>query len=210
MKNQTKTTKPPMAKAIREFVSAIHFPPTKPSSDANFKLAGLVIAMLQFANGIPDQATSICVSPSAEQLAGVLHCSKSTIERLIRKLRECGLLTQQRRGRISTLNTIHSTPQQLKDYPSPQLLTGQEHARPVNSGSSTRQLDPVVPSTPDFVPSTVDTLWGKSSGVPSLDKNSLDSNSVLGPEILKVLPGQKSESAYDRVRRLRSSQAGAR
>src|SRR5271154_6949788 len=98
--------KPPMAKAIREFVTAMQFPPTllhglRTEQD----YAGLIIAMLQFANGVPEGSTTATCSPSIPQVAALLHCSPSTVKRLLKDLRDAGLMIPTPRGRVSTIYT---------------------------------------------------------------------------------------------------------
>src|SRR5579872_7572221 len=114
MTDSTKPTlakKPPMAAAIRDFVTAMKFPATKPDSPDNANLAAFVVTMLQFAPGVTEGCTTVSTSPSVPQVAAVLHCSGRTVKRRLKALRELGLVTPRERGHFSTLWTFHQTPQ---------------------------------------------------------------------------------------------------
>jgi len=104
------TKKPPMAKAIRKFVAGIKFPPAN-NSDANYKSAALILAMLQHGKGLIDGAATATCSPSYAQLTDILHCSVPTIKRQMGKLIRLGLVIPQRRGHASNQFTIYQTPQ---------------------------------------------------------------------------------------------------
>jgi transcriptional regulator of acetoin/glycerol metabolism len=106
----TTKIKPPMAKAIREFLAGIRFPPAK-NSDANFKSAGLILAMLQHGKGLLDGASTATCSPSYMQLTEILHCSVTTIKRQMAKLIRLGLVRSERRGHTSNQFTIYQTAQ---------------------------------------------------------------------------------------------------
>jgi hypothetical protein len=104
------TKKPPMAKAIREFVAGIKFPPAK-NSDANYKSAALILAMLQHGKGLIEGAGEATCSPSYSQVADILHCTVKTIQRQTEKLIRLGLVVSRRRGHASNQFTIYQTPQ---------------------------------------------------------------------------------------------------
>ena len=156
----TAGSKPPLAKAAREFLRGMKLPKIGRMPDENFKVCGLVSVMLLFASGLREDADCAVCSPSQSQLAELMHCSRPTIERMIRKLRESGVVSKLNRGRTSCLYTIHKTPQQVMDQAKQADLSTQL-PRPINSNPSTHQQEP-------FAPSTVDTHW-----VSPLEKSSL-------------------------------------
>ena len=133
-----------MAKAIREFVAAMKFSPTKKGPNPNIELAGLVLAMLQHCHGLQSGATVATCSPSYAQLAELLHCGEKTIQRLISRLVNDGLITTQRRGHNSNSFTIHQTGQQLSTQQTGQQLSTRNRTthqtRPDNSTIQTGQL----------------------------------------------------------------------
>jgi len=166
------TTKknPPMAKAIRDFVAGMQFPPApKHGPNPNIDLAAFIISMLQHSTGLKENATTATCSPALSQMADMLHCTNSSIERRLQRLRALGLLTQRGRGHASTIYTFHQTPQ---------LLLGQETATVAGSESSQRpqllKSAPATqisaPATPDSAPATVADLRGKASGVEPQEK----------------------------------------
>jgi hypothetical protein len=140
--------KPPMAKAIREFVSAMQFPPAK-NSDANYKSAGLILAMLQHGKGLWDGSAIATCSPSYAQLTDILHCSVPTIKRQMGKLIRLGLVVPQRRGHASNQFTIHQTPvqtdQQVIHHETDQQVIHRNRsprpARQINKPIQTDHLD---------------------------------------------------------------------
>jgi hypothetical protein len=112
---------PPMAKASREFLTGMQFPPSN-HSDMNIKLAALFGAMLLHCSGLNEDAETATCSPSQRQLADILHCSIKAVERLMQKARSLDFLTSQRRGDgLSSVYTIHKHPVQTR-----QLVTGQQ------------------------------------------------------------------------------------
>src|SRR5579871_3881372 len=103
--------KPPLAKAIREFVQGLQLPPApEHGPNPNPDYAALVLAMLQHCTGLTSGATTATCSPCLNQLARLRHSSKRTIQRQMAKLRQLGIVTDQRRGTASSLYTIHMTP----------------------------------------------------------------------------------------------------
>lgn len=161
--------RPPLAKAAREFLIGMKLPAVAKHSDENFKLCGLVSVMLLFATGLKEGADRAFCSPSQSQLADLMHCSRPTIERMMRKLRECGTLSKLNRGRTSCLYTIHKTPQQLMG----------QAARSDPSSNPARSINGVPSPHQEgiFSPSTVDTHW-----VSPLEKSSLGESSLVASQ----------------------------
>lgn len=123
-KQNRMTTKklPPMTKAVRAFVAAMQFPePPEHGSNPNVELSAFAAVMLLFAHGLKDDSVMATCDPSHEQLADILHCSSSTVKRLVRKLRDLGLLTSLQRGDgLSSRYTLHKTPIQPDQQLTPQ------------------------------------------------------------------------------------------
>jgi hypothetical protein len=72
----TPKKKPPMAAAIRAFVTGMEFPKDE---DTNASDASFVVTMLQFCYGLtPDAEVAVC-SPALSQVAEVLHCSERNV-----------------------------------------------------------------------------------------------------------------------------------
>lgn len=161
--------RPPMAKAIREFVTGMQFPPpAKRGPNPNVDLAAFVISMLQYSTGVKVDTTATC-SPSRSQMAGLLHGTPSSIDRRVRQLKDLGLLTCTGRGHASTLFTFHQTSQQL---PKRELATVAKPKRRQTSQLSRSALatrDSEL-ATLDSALATVGDLWGKASGVTPLEK----------------------------------------
>lgn len=178
------TKKPPMAKAIREFISKMELPPppTKgPNPHGDY--VSIVTAMLLHCRSIEEDATSVICDPSRQQIADVSRRSLSTVKRILARLEDAGVLTVKRRGnRVSNVYTIHKV--------MAQQLTHQENA----SDGSTQGFDGsthprvmaqlAVPdgSTRVSDGSTVDPLWCKASGSNTpLDKTSLGESLGASP-----------------------------
>ncbi len=165
----TDPKKPPLAKAIREFVQGLQMPPApEHGPNPNPDHAALVLAMLQHCNGLTSGATTATCSPSLNQLARLRHCSKRTIQRQMAELREIGIVTDQRRGTASSLYTIHKTPvaqtgQQLSSHATRQQLSPHGEPSGDNPVPTTGQLGPVVRTT-------VVHLRGSLSGVNPQEK----------------------------------------
>lgn len=187
---ETKKPKPPMAQAAREFLAAMEFPPApEHGPNPNIPVAGLVSVMLTFANGIEDGTDTVTCSPSQEQIAKQMHCSKKSVSRLLKELTELGLMKTQSRGSTSLMYTLFKTRQQLSNHEPGQQLSTQ-----------TRQLDPSDWTTPelrvDNSESRVDNsarLTGQqlsNIGVNLLGKNLLDKKQ-LG---LRPLGGSEEKS----------------
>jgi hypothetical protein len=122
--SKTPTPKqPPMAHAMRQFVSDMMFVSIgKRSPDRTFKLAALVDAMLHHCHGLKPEAEVAYCTPANSVLAKQLHCSPPTIKRLMKDLREGGNLIAQRRGEASNAFTIYKYPRSSwkSDQPAPQ------------------------------------------------------------------------------------------
>ena len=164
-----------MAKAIREFVAGMDFPPSN-KSDSNFKLAGLVLAMLQFCNGLSSGTATATCSPAASQVAGLLHCSERTFKRRLKDLRGLGLLTQKGRGHDSPLFTFHQTRQaghQLTPRETGHQMAPLSEVRGDTSGIQRGQDDASEGTPRHSEGTTVAPLWCKASGS-SLEKNTLE------------------------------------
>jgi hypothetical protein len=185
-----KFKKPPMAQAIRNFVAAMEFPSApEHGANPNIELAGLSVTMLQFSNGLTNDATAASCSPSLSQIAAVLHCSTSTIKRLIKKLGSLGLMTSKRRGTVSSLFTIHKKAQQLTPHQTGQQLTPHDRSSQRLKAPSIDQVDPktgqvgrTTGQPPPHDRSTVDLLWGKASGVKNSGVNPLEIKHTLEKE----------------------------
>ncbi len=104
--------RPPMAQAIRQFVARMEQPAKHKS-----EIAGTVLALLQFSKGLAADAMSVTVSPSLSQVAEILWCSKPSVRRRLKRVRDAGLITHKGRGHASTLYTIHRTRQQADRSP---------------------------------------------------------------------------------------------
>jgi hypothetical protein len=167
----TAKKKPPMAKASREFLAGMQLPPSN-HTDLNIKLAALFGAMLLHCSGLDENAETVTCSPSQHQIADLLHCSLTAVERLMRKARTLGFLTKRSRGKMSCVYTIHKVPQTRH------LVTAQDTARPVTSTPLTRHFDTVDPSLPPLDPSTSDVLRCKSSGVEASGEQHSGTSSV--------------------------------
>jgi hypothetical protein len=162
--------KPPLAKAIREFVQGLQLPPApEHGPNPNPDHAALVLAMLQHCNGLTSGAPTAICSPSLIQVARLRHCSKRTIQRQMAELREIGIVTDQRRGTASNLYAIHKIPaaqktgQQLSSRATRQQLSHRGASSGDNPVLTTGQLDPVVATT-------VVHLRGSLSGVNPQEK----------------------------------------
>jgi hypothetical protein len=108
--SQPKSTKnPPMAAAIRRFVTEMAFPPLpKSGPNHNVEYAGIIQAILSFAHGIRADVTEIKSDPSMDQIAAVCHSDRRTVERHMAKLKKHGQITVERRGgRLSNVFTVH-------------------------------------------------------------------------------------------------------
>ena len=185
---------PPMVKAIREFIEAMEFPPQpEHGPNPNIELAALANAMLMHVSGLKEGADAATCSPSQSQIAQLLHCSVSTVKRLMKKLRDLGLLTSTRRGDgLSNAFEIHKKPQpvqpdqQLSGQQPDQQLSGLNKVSQTNSAVSqtnsefqTGQLDGSDRSTPASARPTVDLLReysGESQG-----KNAQDCSGQATP-----------------------------
>lgn len=189
---------PPMVKAIREFVDAMEFPPPpEHGPNRNIELASIALAMLMHASGLKEDADTATCTPSQSQIAQLLHCSISTVERMIRRLRNLGFVTSARRGDgQSNSFTIYKTPQtqqQLKEQQTQQQLTGlnkiravNSGVRPVNSTVQSHQLDSSEPSTQRSAPSTVDVhrvYSGDSQGKNAQDRSGQASPAETGSTV---------------------------
>jgi biotin operon repressor len=188
--------RPPMAKAAREFLRGMKLPKIGRMPDENFKVCGLVSVMLLFASGLREDADCAVCSPSQSQLAELMHCSRPTIERMIRKLRETGVVSKLNRGRTSCIYTIHKTPQQVMEQ-TKQADPSTQVPRPINSNPSTHQQEP-------FVPSTVDTHWVSPLGRSSLGKSSLG-NATAESQPQKTSSNEESQNKHQTQEQIRTS-----
>jgi hypothetical protein len=181
--NQT-YKKPPMAKASREFLVAMQFPPApKHGPNPNIKLAALFGAMMFHCSGVKENAETVTCSPSQRQIADLLHSSIKAVERLMQKAQSIGLLTSRRRGDgLSSVYTIHKAPQTrqlLSEQQTRQLLTGLKSSRPDNSQGSDQTTLDSDQTTLDSDPTTVVVLRGNASGL-SQEKPFSGTTSIVG------------------------------
>lgn len=168
----TKTKKFPMAKAIREFVAGMQLPPPK-KPDTNYKLAALVLAMLQHCKGLESGATIAVCSPSLLQIAQLLHCSKKTCQRQLDYAESIRIVTKQRHGRAAPTYTIHQTGQQLSTHETGQQLSTQDNVRVDNPEVLSGQVSGSDWTTPRPDRTTVGHIRGKASGVKLQEKNKI-------------------------------------
>jgi len=198
---------PPLAKAAREFLAGMELPAVDQRSDENFKLCGLISVMLMFATGLKEGADRAICSPSQSQLAELMHCSRPTIERMMRKLRKAGVLSKLNRGRTSCIYTIHKTHQHLMGQTSKCLSDAEasnklpdpskDPLRPIKETPSTHQEG-------SFAPSTLDTHWVSPLEKSSLEKSSLGDASALqmqNPEESKSKPSPCSLNPQSQKRK---------
>jgi hypothetical protein len=177
MSTQITKKKPPMVKAIREFITAMEFPPLKnENSEANMKLAAVVLAALMHCN-VPEDAKTVTGTPSLAQIAAILRCSPRTIQRRLVKMKEAGMLTTERRGTLSSSFTFYrdrQTGQQLSPQETGQQLspddtttkpldTTTQAVRHDNSDALTRQLLPLTGQQLSYSGITQDTSQEKIS-----------------------------------------------
>src|SRR6266550_1265537 len=101
--------KAPLAQAIREFVTAIEFPPC--DGDQNFKYSGLILALLQFSGHLTIESKSATCTPSLSTIASLMHCNEKTVRRQITSLEKLGLITSRRRLRKPNVYTVWKEPQ---------------------------------------------------------------------------------------------------
>jgi len=203
MSPQITKKKPPMVKAIREFVAAMEFPPTKKHGpNQNLELAAVVLAALMCCNNVEADATTVTGSPSLAQIAAILHCSTSTVKRHLSKLRDFGTLKTERRGTLSSVSTFHRSPktaQQLIPQETGQQLipqdtvdgSTQEPCR-LNSPSLSAQLLPL--SAQQLTPS------GTSLDI-SLGKTSLEYGAGTTSNSPGKKPAHREETLMDEMRR---------
>lgn len=136
--------RPPMVKAIRDFIAAMEFPPQpKHGPNPNITLAGVVLAALSCCN-IEADAQAVEGSFALQQVADILHCSTRHVERVMRDLKEFGTLTTERRGNLSSLYTFYRSRairQQLSEQSDPTTVVA-------TTDSAVPTTQPRVPTTP--------------------------------------------------------------
>jgi hypothetical protein len=199
---------PPMVKSIREFVDAMEFPPHERGPNRNIELAALVLAMLMHASGLKEGAETAACSPAQSQIAQLLHCSPSTVKRMMKRLRDLGFMTSVRRGDgLSSTITIHKKPQpvqpdqQLSHQQPDQRLSHLNKSsqtnsaiRQVNSEIQTGQLEGSDRSTPASARPTVDLLRVYSGD--SQGKNAQDCSGQANPALTgSTVSAQESQES---------------
>jgi hypothetical protein len=99
---------PPMAAAIRTFVSGMDLPPrAEKRADYTMDYVAIIQAMLCHTRGLRPESTETICSPSQEQLIAVCRCSEKTLRRRLDELKVFGTLTIQKRPNESNIYTIH-------------------------------------------------------------------------------------------------------
>ncbi len=199
---------PPMVKAVREFVDAMEFPPQpEHGPNPNIELAALALAMLMHASGLKEGADTATCSPSQSQIGDLLHCSVSTVKRMMKRLRDLGFLTSARRGDgLSNTFMIHKKPQsvqpdqQLSGQQSDQQLSGLNKISQTNSAVSqtnsdfqTGQLDGSARPTMPSARPTVDLL--RNSSGDSQGKNAQDCSGLRRPAVVE--PPEVSQESQE-------------
>jgi len=105
---QKKHKNPPLAKAIRSFVTGMELPPPN-HTDSNYKYAALISAMLQFSGHLKEDSDRAFCTPSQPQLAAYMHCDERTIRRILKELVDIGKVVIHRRQHNSNQYVIFKT-----------------------------------------------------------------------------------------------------
>ena len=105
---QKKPKNPPLAKAIRSFVTGMELPPPN-HTDSNYKYAALISAMLQFSGHLKEDSDRAFCTPSQPQLAAYMHCDERTIRRILKELVDIGKVVIHRRQHNSNQYVIFKT-----------------------------------------------------------------------------------------------------
>ena len=105
---QKKHRNPPLAKAIRSFVTGMELPPPN-HTDSNYKYAALISAMLQFSGHLKENSDRAFCTPSQPQLAAYMHCDERTIRRILKELVDIGKVVIHRRQHNSNQYVIFKT-----------------------------------------------------------------------------------------------------
>src|SRR5438309_11089242 len=82
---QKKHKNPPLAKAIRSFVTGMELPPPN-HTDSNYKYAVLISAMLLFSGHLKEDFDRAFCTPSQPLHAEYMHCVERTIRRILKAL----------------------------------------------------------------------------------------------------------------------------
>jgi hypothetical protein len=106
-----KMSKPPLAKAAREFLIGIQLPVAKRGPNRNKDFALVLNAMFWHASGIEDDSEIVTCSPSLEQIAELAHCSARDVQRALSGLISLGIVERKRRGDgLSSIYTVRKKP----------------------------------------------------------------------------------------------------
>ena len=105
---QKKHKNPPLAKAIRSFVTGMELPPPN-HTDSNYKYAALISAMLQFSGHLKEDSDRAFCTPSQPQLAAYMHCDERTIRRILKELVDIGKIVVHQRQHNSNQYIIFKT-----------------------------------------------------------------------------------------------------
>ena len=105
---QKKHKNPPLAKAIRSFVTGMELPPPN-HTDSNYKYAALISAMLQFSGHLKEDSDRAFCTPSQPQLAAYMHCDERTIRRILKELVDIGKIVVHQRQHNSNQYVIFKT-----------------------------------------------------------------------------------------------------
>jgi len=112
---QKKPKNPPLAKAIRSFVTGMELPPPN-HTDSNYKYAALISAMLQFSGHLKEDSDRAFCTPSQPQLAAYMHCDERTIRRILKELVDIGKIVVHQRQHNSNQYIIFKTFAAYKAY----------------------------------------------------------------------------------------------
>ena len=159
----------------------MEFPPLKnDNSEANMKLAAVVLAALMHCN-VPEDAKAVTGTPSLAQIATLLRCSTRTIKRRMAALKEFGTVSTQARGKLSSVITLYQKRQRGQqlaphdegtivgtasdiDAGTSQPLAGTTHESCGDNSDALRgQLSPLRGQLLSYSGITQDTSLGKST-----------------------------------------------
>src|SRR5207302_5083919 len=147
---QKKPKNPPLAKAIRSFVTEMDLPPPN-HTDSNYKYAALISAMLQFSGHLKEDSDRAFCTPSQPQLAAYMHCDERTIRRILKELVDIGKIVVHQRQHNSNQYIIFKTFAAYKAYQEQaiqqsilDIQSGQNDPQSVQSDDESRVDTPPV------------------------------------------------------------------
>src|SRR5437870_911202 len=147
---QKRHKNPPLAKAIRSFVTGMELPPPN-HTDSNYKYAALISAMLQFSGHLKEDSDRAFCTPSQPQLAAYMHCDERTIRRILKELVDIGKIVVHQRQHNSNQYIIFKTFAAYKGYQEQaiqqsilDIQSGQNDPQSVQSDNESRVDTPPV------------------------------------------------------------------